>query len=301
MFRVGPSNWAWLSPEDSGVGETQVRYLQIDFGDGVTKDAIPLAAGTRNVALLRHPALKTTSKEKLIDAANKLRESDFYQAYSRMSRLADAVEFHPVLRESVRLALTYLDTVEPGLVHGAFCSELVGKYFALLQVPLFDDFRSPETISPNRLFTNSLLRDKSEDALIYKHSIPDGASGVLINEVDDFLKRQVALRLMVRVKSMESTAREILDKARVTGGGQLIDFAREQFEWALKHARHAQELQDARATRSIGHAAYLWFFVFQIQKERFRKFSPSYAREHELKANFCKTRSSVSARVSSAD
>ena len=108
--------------------------------------------------LLRLPAIRNIDAERLLSAADALQKTDFDLGYSLLCRLANCVT--PRFRNFARKILAKNETQDNWLINGAFCSELVAKYYALLELPLFNQVWEPHTISPNDLDRSHLVEVK---------------------------------------------------------------------------------------------------------------------------------------------
>jgi hypothetical protein len=136
--------------DDAGVGTSGFALKSIRHRSGELIAVIPLY-NVVAAKLLRHPRLTSLSLELILEATERLQDGEFFKAYSLLGRLADAAHHFPLLQSFVRDYLRSHEIADERIVYGSFCSELVAKFFELLQLPLFETTREANTISPNDL------------------------------------------------------------------------------------------------------------------------------------------------------
>ena len=145
---------ARVESDDFGVGISRSNLSRATLKTGENIIVSPLQ-GVQTATLLRHPAMKTVDVERSLAAAESLQRSEFYLAYSLLGRLA--VCAHPIFQRVARWVLAKEEIHDEWLINGTFCSELVAKYYSILELPLFDPIREPHTISPNDLGRSQLV------------------------------------------------------------------------------------------------------------------------------------------------
>src|SRR5262249_12012739 len=74
---------------------------------------------------------------------------------------------------------------------------------------------------------------------------------------------------------------------RANAAEQMVTFAKQEFNETSKLASKARELGEWRSAERIGCAADLWFFVYQIQRERFRKLNASAIETNNQESWWC--------------
>lgn len=144
-----PSHLELAEADPSGVGPTPPNTIMLSLDGRAFESVVPFP-GARRLLLLRHPEVARLPPEQILAAAERLRKREFYRAYSKFDRLVDVSFLPPPVRQPFRQVMNLFDrreTVDPG----AFCSELVAKFFVELGVPLFENDVEPGLISPSRL------------------------------------------------------------------------------------------------------------------------------------------------------
>lgn len=132
-----------------GVGPTLPDWMTL-YREGHPAERVVSFQGATHLVLLRHPALAKMPPEDLLAATERLSKREFYRAYSRWERLVEISFLPRWLRPVMRGAARLFDRrkhYDPG----AFCSELVAKFFDELGVSLFTSAVDPATIEPSRL------------------------------------------------------------------------------------------------------------------------------------------------------
>jgi hypothetical protein len=141
--------------DGQGVGPTHLQHVHVK--DGPQQEIGYLLPGEPGrFALWRHPGLGALPLAEVLRATTELKDLACFRRYARLHRLSNTLLGDSLqrraLRVTARLALPLIDprADEPGH-EGIFCSELVGLFFQMLNLPLFDGHLAPERISPNHL------------------------------------------------------------------------------------------------------------------------------------------------------
>jgi hypothetical protein len=196
VARVIPDHTGLLLAEadDFGVGITRLCLKSIKPANEAMNALVIPMFNTTQGKLLRHPKLKTLKLGAVLSASEWLQETEFFRAYSSLGRLADAAHFYPTFKPFLRSLLICREAVDDALVHGAFCSELVAKFFDRLQLPLFADNRPASSISPSDLDNSCLV--EVDGAILSADNID-----LDVDEVHSASDRAEYLPRMVRWKS----------------------------------------------------------------------------------------------------
>lgn len=203
-----------VESDDYGVGPSLPETVLVRrVGNSATSASFyKLPDGTASAILLRHPGIASIPKDVMRLVVQKLEETDYWKAYSRLSRLSDALDVSPFLRKAAGLALGLVDRSDPKLIAGAFCSELVAKFFSLLDLELFKEVLSPEMVSPNRLVSGSCALSEVENAVLTADLVEDGASGLQMEPLLTALNRPTFLPLLVRNTSSTVNTEAMVSK-----------------------------------------------------------------------------------------
>jgi hypothetical protein len=245
-----PFDLQLFESEDLGVGETHLAEAFVTTSDG-QRFLARLVPDALAIGLFRHPRIEALDPAELGVAARRLRESDEHLGYSELDRLALAVDWSPLLRSRLAAVLRTKDDRDIALVPGPFCSELVAKYFAELQLQLFDEARLPEQVGPNHLAASRL--QEVPDAIISSGSV------VRLEPLRQIgLSRKEALPAFVRYRSMNiqierqasvlaSTLQRMQERTAAWQSQQLAEQANE----ALTGAKDADRLGFHRMSRRL--------------------------------------------------
>jgi hypothetical protein len=230
--------------EDAGVGPTFLAR-----GEYVTENGVegydPFVPDVEKADVYRHPALAAMDPESLARAAHQLAREEFFFGYSKLERLAGAVDRFRSLRPLIAFGLQVIDTRDRNLEAGVFCSELVARYFEILGVPLFDSFGRPEEISPSALAASKL--SKQDDLLIETSAL---ASFRILSDVMTF-DRATELHRAIRSRSntirLTQVTAKLDSQLKAWSADLLRKLAREvpdTIEMAIKLSKLAVEFGD---------------------------------------------------------
>ena len=164
-----------IESDPSGVGPTWPNMITIREAHGLVWAAV-FPDATR-LSLRRHPDISTVDPTALRLAAARFRADELYRSYSPFERLVRASVLPRWLMPVGGAAMKLIDRRE--LHHpGAFCSELVVKFYASLGLPLFDTDLDPVTVSPSRLAQSDCrLQIPRIQAVLWPDAITNDASG----------------------------------------------------------------------------------------------------------------------------
>jgi hypothetical protein len=98
--------------------------------------------------LWRHPSADAVSRERFAKAYSRLLEEQLGMDYPPRDRLVHLAQVPTFLKD--RLKKHYHGRAQTP-IPGDFCSQLVARFYEYLKVPLFDDRRGPDKVSPNHL------------------------------------------------------------------------------------------------------------------------------------------------------
>ena len=182
--------YAWLGTEHIAVGE--------------------IAGAPATCMVYRHPGMSSVPVECFAAALlAELRESwgKDYSEKHRLVMLARLPAGLAVANRLVPLAAKATRAWERwrarDKIHGAFCSELVARFFQRLGFPLFDQERPPERVSPNHL-ARSALRPVEGAVVESKH-----LHGVWHDEPIDQLRFKFAKALVQERRQQRGVEREL--------------------------------------------------------------------------------------------
>ncbi|MDP1874828.1 hypothetical protein [Phenylobacterium sp.] len=269
-----PPHLELVEADEHGVGATWQDILSLSQGK-VAPIPVVSFPGLRRLLLLRHPQLAAMSPDLILSAAERLRAQEFYRAYSLYERLA-RVSFlgplwHPILRRALRL-IDRRRAYDPG----AFCSELVAKFFQELDVPLFHHHLEPASVSPSRLIAlDCRLVLASAQPVIWEESLDvhDVATGVIPSNAGGIARATLLPRQVRQHEAMQkvTSAVEVFNKGFEAVGAERREDARaasavraqliqsQAFEggtWhpAVIHASAARLLRRVDALQQLEHA-----------------------------------------------
>jgi hypothetical protein len=259
-----PFDLQMFESEDLGVGETHLAEAFVTTSDG-RRFLARLVPDALAIGLFRHPEIGALDPAELGAAARRLRESDEHLGYSELDRLALAVDGAPVLRRRLAAVLRTRDDRDIALVPGAFCSELVAKYFAELRLLLFDDPRPPEEVSPSHLAESRL--QEVPDVIIPSGSVvrlePLRQSG-LSSALPAFVRyRSMKIQIERQASILTSTLRRMQERTVAWQSQQLAEQARE----ALTGAKDADRLGFRRMSRRLSITAESQILALALLRE----------------------------------
>ena len=184
IYRGRPST-TLAESDDFGVGFSRLSWITLHTEGSKVIAIAQIPSGTVHSMILRHPEVKTLPRQFLLEASANLIKTEFYKDYSEFERLIRATDLPPMLKKIASLYLRRKDKQRPRLSRGVFCSELVGVFFGLVQLKLFDSGRTPEFTSPNDLSDNVDCKLQRVDGgslkvILYEEDIPDDAYGTFI-------------------------------------------------------------------------------------------------------------------------
>jgi|SRR5215813_2371015 len=171
MMSGGPFSHAamWIDlfrtlESDGGlIGPKRTRHLGYAKLDGEHIVVAEIAGAPAACAVYRHPGMSSIPVERFAAALQaEMHESwgKDYSEYYRLVMLARLPAGLSVANSLVPLAAEATRAWERRFagdkIHGAFCSELVARFFQRLGLPLFDQERLPEHVSPNDLARSAL-------------------------------------------------------------------------------------------------------------------------------------------------
>lgn len=162
-----------VEADPHGVGPTPTNVILLREEDHWT--SVACFPGTVQLRVVRHPRLAAIESKSLRRIADRFQQAELYRSYSPFSRLVAASTLPVELRPIAATIMAQVDTRRLYLP-GAFCSELVAKFFLELNLPLFDPHLSPHLVAPSRLADkNCFLIAPSPPVVIAPSDIADDA------------------------------------------------------------------------------------------------------------------------------
>ncbi|MFB0493594.1 hypothetical protein ABIE45_006250 [Methylobacterium sp. OAE515] len=289
-----------IESDDHGVGESYPERLYLEGEIFHRQLCYCTAPGTKSALLLRHKNIHLVSQEEIISATRSLKESEFYKAYSELHRLLEATKFVPTVRKALELFLRFQDRADINLVTGSFCSELVAKFFKLLNLDLYNFDQAPSSISPNDLSRSALLCAVA-GAVINKDQVSDSATAYRSRYTNVF-KRDVILPGFVRQNSLTIRFSEKIAALNSHINSEMIGILRLNINTAAQQAERVRDMSaeasadgDLRATASLSQIFGAYRLAGEIYSQRLvRRASgrenglPGISAEAELKLeNIC--------------
>jgi hypothetical protein len=135
-------------------------------------------------AVYRHPMMSQVSRRKFAKALALEMEESFGKDYSELYRLVELSDLSEGVQSLAMRALRFWER-NSEKIHGPFCSELVNRFFNRLGLPLFDDERPPNKVTPNALATASklvLIEEAclhSKDVRLHDRALTDSVDKIL--------------------------------------------------------------------------------------------------------------------------
>lgn len=158
-----------------GVGRTRLFVTRIEE-DGSSYELLSQLPGVRRAVVGRHPALAAFGRDKFFELHRCILLAEKYYLgleYPAFHRLGSALpedsalkRLHTALQGPLERALP------PAEYEGPFCSALIVDMFARLGVPLFDQRRMADSVSPSALAATELVA--VEGAVVAREAVPMG-------------------------------------------------------------------------------------------------------------------------------
>jgi hypothetical protein len=142
---------------DTGIG--QMSLILDAFGD-VNGETAPLMElpDASAFAVFYHPLIKHVLESKLLEESERLVRDYSGKQYSRHERLPGALRrFKPLAPALGPLFRAFDRRYHPEGVYGPFCSELVMIFFEKLELHVFDNLTSSDSVAPNDLTRSRLV------------------------------------------------------------------------------------------------------------------------------------------------
>ncbi len=238
-----------VESDDYGVGPSLPETLWIALDGKASKSTLfyKLPAGTASAMILRHPGMSSVQEDAISSAVQKLEETDYWKAYSRLSRLSNTLDVSPLLQKTIGLGLGLVDRSDPKLITGSFCSELVAKFFPLIGLDLFEAERAPETLSPNHLASAPCVLFQVEHAVLTAEKVKESDCGSAMKPLFSALNRPTMLPFLVKGSSSVINAEAV--SSRILKG--LDDDISASADRAARNLDHLMELVSLASQRTV--------------------------------------------------
>ncbi|CAN5808620.1 hypothetical protein BH11PSE8_BH11PSE8_22250 [soil metagenome] len=151
----------------TGVGPTVLPGTFVRFASGDLRSALFLGSNVEQAVLLRHPQLEAVSDAELMAATERLSDDALWTHYSSIGRLARPAGLPRVAQDIWNAFEKVSDRVVADRTRrGVFCSELVGRFFELSNLPLQPGGHVSASLSPNSLRPEQSLLRVVESAVL---------------------------------------------------------------------------------------------------------------------------------------
>lgn len=258
--------------EGLGVGFTPLRMGSVKVGDASFLAAsLPKPADA--CCILRHPGVESIDPALLMEASSNLQRDHFNLSYSDLRDLAQAADLPAAAARTAQGVLGLFDLWRAKDVRpGPFCSELVGAYFANLNLEVVVG-KGPEEISPNALAGENSALVKVEGILIEANEAEEPTGF----DEEPKLSREQLLPHLVRQSATMAAAseqmadiREVVDcinmEARTESRRRHRDLHQE-LTIELVAAENTERIRDVRVLyRLIGLSQGLWRLGRRIEE-----------------------------------